>query len=360
MALLEYKCPCCSGKLEFNSAVQKMKCPFCDNEFEMEAMKAYDEQLSAEAPNNLTWNSESDSFWTGDEGEGLSTYVCKSCGAQIVTDETTASSNCPYCDSPIVMMGNLKGDLKPDLIIPFKYDKKAAKEAFEKHLSGKKLLPKSFLTQNHIDEIKGIYVPYWIYNSDADASYRYKASKVRTFTEGNFDVVETSYYMAFRSGSMSFENVPVDGSKKMDDNLMDSVEPFNFAEAVDFQTAYMAGYVSDKYDVTSADCEPRANKRITNSTAKQFEDTVTGYDSVETVNSSINLKNGTAKYALLPLWVMNATWKDKKYVFAMNGQTGKFVGDLPCDESLYKSAIFKTGAIVAAAAYAIFFLLHLL
>ena len=218
MALLEYKCPYCAGKLEFDSGIGTVKCPFCDTEFAMETFTQLDQELNEEAKDDMNWTTSADE-WSGLE-EGMVAYQCKSCGAQIVTSENTAASKCPYCDNPIVMMGNLKGDLKPDFIIPFKYDKKAAKEAFANHLKGKKLLPSVFTSGNHIDEIKGIYVPFWVYDSDANASIRYKCTKSKTHVEGDQEITETEYYTVLRGGAISYANVPVDGSKQIDNALM--------------------------------------------------------------------------------------------------------------------------------------------
>ena len=124
--LQEYKCPCCGGAIAFDSTLQKMKCPYCDTEYEMESLAAYDAELKNEPADNMKWKTESDN-WQEGETEGLYTYVCRSCGGEIVGDETTAAMSCPYCDNPVVMMGQLSGTLKPDLVIPFKLDKKAAK-----------------------------------------------------------------------------------------------------------------------------------------------------------------------------------------------------------------------------------------
>ncbi|MCR5330956.1 MAG: hypothetical protein K6E62_07185 [Lachnospiraceae bacterium] len=358
MALLEYKCPCCAGKLEFDSSLQKVKCPFCDSEFEMSMFEQLDEALDSQVEENLDWQTSTVDTWGVDEG--MKSYSCKSCGAQIVMDETTAAGKCPYCDNPIVMTGNLSGDLKPEMIIPFKLDKKAAKEAFTRHLTGKKLLPKVFSDQNHIDEIKGVYVPYWIFDSKAEASIKYNCTTVKSFNQGDTRITETQHYVAVRSGSLEFQNIPVDASRKMDDKLTESLEPFDLSQAVPFKTAYMAGYMADKYDVTAEDDTERVNNRVKNSTIRSFKDTVTGYSSVDIENSNVSLKNGTARYALLPVWVLNTSWNGNNYIFAMNGQTGKFVGDLPCDESLKKKISWGTGVAVAVATFAVGLLLHFL
>ena len=220
--LLEYKCPCCGGAIAFDSASQKLKCPYCDTEFDVETLKAYDEDLKKETPDDMKWQTEAGKEWQEGEAEGMRVYVCDSCGGEIVCDENTAATSCPYCGNPVVMKGNLKGFLKPDYIIPFKLDKKAAKAKFFEHLKGKRLLPKVFKSENHIDEIRGVYVPFWLFDSDVDANIRYKATRVRTWSDSENDYTETSYYAVYRGGNIAFENVPVDGSSKMPDDLMSS------------------------------------------------------------------------------------------------------------------------------------------
>ena len=358
--LQQYKCPCCDGAIEFDSSLQKMKCPYCDTEFEMETLVSYDNVLKNEQGDHMTWDTAAGGQWQEGETDGLREYVCQSCGGQIVGDETTAATSCPFCGNPVVMMGQFTGALKPDYVIPFKLKKKDAIAALKKHYGGKRLLPKIFSQQNHIDEVKGVYVPVWLFDTDADANIRYKASNVRTWSDSKYNYTETSFYSVTRSGTLGFERVPVDGSTKMDDALMESIEPFNFSEAVDFQTAYLAGFFADKYDVDSEQSVERANERIKKSTEKAFASTVQGYDMVSPVSSNISFQNGVAKYALYPVWLLSTTWNGNKYTFAMNGQTGKFVGDLPLDKAAYRKWLFGIAGAVSAAVFAASYLLWLL
>ena len=358
--LQEYKCPCCGGAIAFDSTIQKMKCPYCNTEFEMDALKGYDAELQDEETDSMEWETAAGGEWGEGETDGLRTYVCKSCGGEIVGDANTAATSCPFCDNPIVMMGQFSGSLKPDLVIPFKLDKKAATAGLMKHLTGKRLLPKIFKDQNHIDEIKGVYVPFWLFDTDVDAKVRYKATKVRTWSDSDYNYTQTSYYMVHRGGSVGFEYVPVDGSTKMADDLMESIEPFNCREAVDFQTAYLAGYLADKYDVTEEESIDRANERVKKSTEQAFAETVIGYDTVAAENTSVQFHGGKAKYALYPVWLLNTTWNGNKYTFAMNGQTGKFVGDLPVDKAAATRWTLILAAAFTAVTYGAATLLHLL
>jgi len=351
--LQEYKCPCCGGAIAFDSGIQKMKCPFCETEFEMDALKAYDEVLASEGTEDYTWETTAGEEWKEGETDNIRTFSCKSCGGEIIGDANTAATECPYCGNPVVMMNQFQGVLKPDFVIPFKLDKSAAMDKFKKHLQGKKLLPKAFTEGHHIEEIKGIYVPYWLFDTGVDANIRYAATKVTRWEDTNYKYTRTDYFNVVRKGKIAFEKVPVDGSSKMDDTLMESLEPYKFKEATPFQTAYLAGYVADKYDVDAESSVGRANERVKVATEDAFRATVTGYDSVDVENSVLQLKNGTAKYALYPVWILNTTWNGKKFVFAMNGQTGKFVGNLPCDKGLFWKYLFKMTGIASLIAFAV-------
>lgn len=342
------------------SVIQDYKCPYCDSEFDMQAVAERDAQLGAMQQDSMEWDTQAGQEWKEGETEGLRVYVCNSCGGEIVGDETLAATSCPYCDNPVVMKGQFAGALKPDLVIPFKKDKKAAIEGLKKHYEGKRLLPKVFKDENHIKEIKGVYVPFWLFDAEVQADVRYRATRVNRWSDSQYRYTETSYFAVNRAGMVAFDKVPVDGSTKMDDTLMESVEPFNINEAVDFQTAYLAGYLADKYDMTAEESILRANERIKASTEEAFRETVTGFDTVTPEYTQISLTNGKAKYALYPVWILNTKWKGKQYTFAMNGQTGKVVGDLPMDKGKYKRWLFGTAAIVAAIALAVQYLMWLL
>lgn len=368
--LFDYKCPSCGGAMEFDSKSQKMKCPYCDTEIAVEDMKSRDEELNGnQADTEANWSQPSNQ-WDDGETDNMSVFVCNSCGGEIVGDENTAATSCPYCGNPVVMKERFKGQLKPDYVIPFKLDKKQAMEKYKQHIKGKFLLPKLFKSQNHIDEIKGVYVPFWLYDSNVKANATFLAENIRRWHDSNYDYTETSYFSVYREGTMSFANIPCDGSSRMDDDLMESIEPFDFSQAVPFKTAYLAGYLADKYDVDEKENEPRANKRILESTIDVLRDTFKGRFTVvhNPVDKSINIPNdvinqgfagpganmsvlsGNIKYVLYPVWMLTSTYKGEKYTFAMNGQTGKFVGNLPTDKKKKWLTFFSTFAAASAIA----------
>ena len=378
--ITNYQCPACTGPLHYSESLGKLKCDYCGTEYEVaeiEAMYAKKEEKSVEAQKKAEketeqkkqqqakaaeegWDTSDISDNWGKDAAGMKSYNCPSCGAELICDETTAATSCPYCGNPTVVPGQFSGVLKPDYVIPFKLDKKAAKAGLERHLSGKTLLPKVFRDQNHIDEIKGIYVPFWLFDADAEADIRYKGTTVRTWSDSDYNYTQTSYYSILRGGRIGFERVPVDGSSKMEDDLMESIEPYDFKDAVDFQTAYLAGYLADKYDVNAEESIGHANRRIRQSTEDAFRATVKGYSGVVVENSNVRLENSRVKYALYPVWILNTTWQGKKYRFAMNGQTGKFVGNLPTDKGAYVRWFVGLTAGISVAAFSILSLLWML
>ena len=357
--MLQYKCPNCGGQLEFSSKEQNMVCPYCDSVIDISTLEDYEKEMeNAQPTEEPQWKTEG-TEWSEEEAQRLNVYVCNSCGGEVVADETTGATHCPYCSNPVILSGKFAGGLKPDYIIPFKVDKKATKEALKNHMKGKILLPKVFKDENHIDEIKGIYVPFWLFDAKAKGDNHFKATKVRHWSDSNYNYTETSHYSVVRGGSVEFEKIPVDASSKMDDALMDSVEPFNLAEAMDFNTAYLSGYFADKYDVEISESIGRANTRIINSTEDAFRSTVSGYSSVIKESASLGFENTVAKYALYPVWVLNTSWNGQKFVFAINGQTGKIVGNLPTDKQKYFAFLGGLAVAYSAVAFVILSMLGL-
>ncbi|MBQ6493760.1 MAG: hypothetical protein IJI92_07865 [Erysipelotrichaceae bacterium] len=314
--LKDFKCPNCGGRLEFDTKSQKLKCPYCDGTFDPEIFDEDDHYVV----DGETW-----------DDENVLVYTCKSCGGTIMADRNTAATSCPYCGNPVVMTSNVSGIYKPKRVIPFKFDKKQAKEKYREFLRGKTLLPREFTSEAVIDEIKGIYVPFWIFGGKANARMWFDATRNRYWSDANYNYVETSYYKLFRSGSVNFADVPVDASSKISDELTESVEPFDISAAREFTDNYLAGFLADKYDINVEESRDKANSRIANSTTSLFASTTSMYDTCVPSSSSIMINQGRQEYVMYPMWLLNIKYRGKMYTFAMNGQTGKFVGELPAD-----------------------------
>ncbi|MGN0667211.1 MAG: hypothetical protein ACI4KF_11890 [Huintestinicola sp.] len=325
--ITSYKCPCCGAELKFSAASQKMTCEYCGTELDVKAVEEFSRAASETPVNSCEWNNYTETEMQTDAN--ACAYTCDSCGAEIVGDKTLAASSCPYCGSPVVMNDKFAGMLKPDYIIPFKVDKEKATEEFKRLCSGKKLLPSDFLSKAGIESIQGVYVPYWLFDCDTSADIRYRGEKISTWSDGDYDVTETSHYLVIRCGNIGFDHVPVDGSTKMDHNYTEAIEPFNTKSAESFSSVYLSGYLADRYDRSAEECKPRANERIKQTVEDEFRKTAPNYTILKPEQTSISFKDGRISYSLMPMWLMTTVYNGEKYSFAMNGETGKFVGKLP-------------------------------
>ncbi len=323
-----FKCACCGAELKYSPGSGSLKCEYCGTEFEAEAAEAMAEAAESDAAGeNINWQHANPQTLENDGS--TCTYSCSSCGAQIAGDRTLAASFCPYCGNTVVMNDRLEGMLRPDYIIPFKVEKDAAAAKFKEFCKGKPLLPSGFLSSGRIDKIEGLYVPYWLFDAGVKGHVRFRAERVHTRREGDYNVTRTQHFMLYREGTMDFKHVPVDGTSKLGAEVTEAVEPFDMHGAAPFAKAYLSGFLADRYDVPQETCRPRADERIRQSITSALADTCRGYTSVRPQQQSLTVANGKIAYALLPMWLMTVNYNGKSYTFAMNGQTGKFVGELP-------------------------------
>lgn len=267
---------------------------------------------------------------------------------------------CPYCGNAAIVENQFAGTYQPDYIVPFRIDKKAAMQSFEATCKRLPFLPDEFKNKRKIEEMSGVYVPFWMFDCQANAAIAYRGERNSYWSDSENDYVKTDHYKLFRSGTLDFENLPVDASKKADDAYMDALEPYNLGEAVRFDTGYLAGFLADKYDVSASDSEPRANARIKATTESTFAGTVDGFSGVVPESSKVSFSDGKVRYSMLPVWMLHIAYEGQNYAYAINGQTGKVVGSFPVSKkkrNLYFLKAFGIGVAVMAAVLALITLL---
>lgn len=317
---VQYKCPNCGGGLKFDALKQDFICEYCDSVFKEEDFFGKDSDLNTENPEQKTVEQQ--------EYENAVLYVCPSCGAQIVTDETTAATTCYYCANPVVLSGRLSGEMKPDMIIPFKIDKKGAIQKFKEMCGKRKFLPKDFISESRLEEIKGVYFPYWYIDCETNGSINATSKQVRSWMVGDFRHTETTIRGHFRQGDMQVRNMPEAALKGKDKDIMRYVCPFNGADFVPFSMSYLSGFFAEKRNIETDEIQADVTQKIKRFSEEKLEKSIE-YANVSVKDSSINVGELKWSYNLLPVWVLNYKHKDKSYIYALNGQTGKVYGELP-------------------------------
>jgi DNA-directed RNA polymerase subunit RPC12/RpoP len=343
---LDYKCPQCGGNLVYSAEVGLMVCDNCGSRFDPREFQAQpqppDPAASASAagappqgaPEPVPGETAQAAAAAWPPAQ-FDQYTCRSCGAVVVAAATEAAGTCPYCRSPIVITQQLEGELAPDLVIPFQTTRDQAVAALTKLYGKKRLLPKVFSAQNFVDEVKGVYVPFWLFDYDIHLIEHYTATDVSTVHMGSRRHITTRKYAADRAGDARFLGIPVDGSVNMPDAIMESVEPFDLTQAVPFEPSYLPGFLAERYDVDSSQAAARAHDRLIKSAGTIFQDTVTGHERVASAGAEVFIKQTRLHYALLPVWMLTTFWRGQRFTFAMNGQTGRMIGDLPLDRQAY-------------------------
>jgi len=343
MDVVSYKCPNCSAPLTFEVDSQNWDCKFCGSQFERSQLESIEALGGTEKIEPVAPSPEVQASYES----GAVAYSCPSCGGRIVTDATTAATFCVFCHNPTVIASNLKEEKRPVRIIPFKLKKDEAAGALQKLCKKRPLLPRDFREYGLSGEVSGLYVPFWLYSADVAAQMSATATRVKSWSDSNYRYTKTDTYQVLRSGEASFRHVPADGSSKMDDKLMDALEPFRYEDMVEFTMEYLSGHFAESYDVDAVQAAPRAVSRMRDSAGGMIRGTVSGYSSVRVDNLQIQERNLRHMNVMLPVWMMMVPYKDKTYAFGMNGQTGKRVGKLPLSMGRFFALLGIIGALLS-------------
>lgn len=348
MSTVAYKCINCGGPLEFNPENQKFSCEYCKSDFTEQELKDHFGELDESLDDKENQVDESASAEEDEFGFNAVLFSCPNCGAEIITEATTVATSCIYCHSPVVLSGRLSGDYKPDIVIPFGFTGDAAKEKFYAMCKKKWFLPSDFISDAQIENMKGIYYPYWLVDSDKTGSCDATCKKYRTWRSGDYEYKETKTYSVSRMGSIAFKSYPNSALSKEDHQMLKYVNPYDNSAMTDFSMSYLSGFQAEKRDTERADIQEKVDKELLEYSEKIFKGTMDQYDSVSVDGIHMNTVNENWRYALFPVWLMTYTYRDQRKIFAINGQTGKTYGELPC--SMKKLSLFGAGLFVVLSA----------
>lgn len=322
-----FRCKNCGGNTVYSPEKGKMYCPHCDGIDSGEI-----------------------------EGAGIRAE-CVNCGAPLEIKEYNSTCKCEYCGSYIILDERVEGDYKPRMVLPFQIGMKRAVELLKEEFKSRVFTPGTFLAESTLEEMKGMYVPFWLYDYKADIDYIGKGTKVRVWTGGDTEYTETSYYHVARNMGIDFRKVPVDASIAMPDDVMDLMEPFDYNASKEFQAEYMSGFYGEIYNEGADSLEERAKQKAENDADVLLKDTLGGYTSLIPERKDIRLSRKEASYALLPVWRYIYKYQEKDYPFYVNGQTGKIIGSTPVSR---KKVLAYGGTVFAAVWMALSFLIGIM
>lgn len=351
MSTLTYKCPSCGAPLIYQGDEQTLKCHSCGNTFSGETVRQVSEIERDEGSSSTDWDMQGHNY-SQDEAARTKTFSCSSCGAELITDETTVATNCAFCGSPSIIPTQFTPGTRPEKIIPFTVSKESAEKTFYNYFRGKKMLPSVFLKgRNQISKIHQLYVPFWLFSCKADADMTFDGRRVMTRRSGQYMETITQHYLIRRAGNLNFENLPIDASEKIENDITETLEPYKVDLSIGFSPETLSGAMANRADVSPETCKKRANLRITNTTESVMRNTISGYSSVITRNKNISVDNGISLPVLFPMWQITTIREGKSYTFAINGQTGKLTTNIPYSKSKFFGWLFSIAGSFAVTAF---------
>ncbi|MBQ8040577.1 MAG: hypothetical protein IJ274_12060 [Lachnospiraceae bacterium] len=298
-----FKCKNCGGNSVYHPDKKAMWCPHCES---LDSQERVD-----------TENME----------------ICTNCGATLDSvTEYTSALKCSHCGSYIILKDRVEGENRPELILPFAISKEKAVEILKKEFGSRLLTPDSFLSHATLECLEGSYIPFWLYDYMSRVDYEGKATKVRTFRSGQYEVTETSHYRVTRKLDIQFDKIPVDASKRMANDIMDLMEPYEYQALLNFEEKYMSGFQGEIVNFSDAEEEERAKQKARNDSESLLNETILGYTTSVPLHKDIRIERQKARFALMPVWVYRYNFRGKDYVYHVNGQTGKVIGKTPTDK----------------------------
>lgn len=316
---LDQKCPTCTAPLHFSPKKQNWHCDYCGNDYTLDEVKEYAKKMNKELSSKKS-------------SVEIDSYTCSNCGAQIIAEDNTSATFCVYCKNTAILKDKFQGEFAPSLIIPFSNTKEDAVEAFKALGKGRPFMPGAFNDPKNIDEMRGVYIPFWLYDCSLDSSIEADSHRVATWSDSRYNYVKTDIFKSHRAGNINFKKIPVDGSTHFDDDIMNSIEPFDYDKLVEFNYSYLSGFLSEVYDVEKEKAYEDAIARAKSSVETELRNNITGFATVTILDSKHKATLNKVNYALFPVWLLNIKYQNKIYTFAMNGETGKLIGDIPIDK----------------------------
>ncbi len=337
------QCRNCAGPLTFDPTKQKLVCGHCGSEFAPEEFtqseKEYLLDKQAEAAENVY----------GDDAKDMMdcyVYQCHSCGGEIIINGTEASTRCIYCGNSNVVFSRIARHKRPQLIIPFKLTKEEAVAEVRKRFKKGMFIPRE-IKNFKVDNVRGIYIPYWIVDCD------HKASVVIQGQVSSGKHTRTVFYG--RAGRMSLKRLPLDASKMLSDESSARLEPYNLGAIKPFDEDYLLGFYSNISDITYGDLRSAANMRASEYFNQYAIADVKGASGKKVCQqahvTAINYDN--LNYAMFPAWFVTYYYKGQHNTILVNGQSGKIVCGVPWNKVLFYTLLIIAGIVLTAATFII-------
>jgi hypothetical protein len=333
-ALEKHPCPACGAQAEWNPAKQKLVCPFCGTESPYQlaqAVSPIEEIDLAQAlralPDNLR-----------DLQPAKTLVQCQSCKAVSAFSAERVGQRCEFCGSPaLVPYEDTGATIRPQSLLPFKVTEANVREAMRRWYASKWFAPGTLKQRALVDTIKGIYIPYWTFDAkvrcpwQAEAGHHYYVTEEYRDNQGRTQtrqVQKTRWEWAQGVLEHVFDDQPVPGTRGIHEGLLRSVEPWPTQDLISYDTAYLSGFVVERYQVALDEAATLSRAAMDTKLRDLCAAQVPG-DTYRNLRIDPDYSAETFKHILVPVWVLAYTYGAKAFQVLANGYTGKIDGEYP-------------------------------
>jgi predicted RNA-binding Zn-ribbon protein involved in translation (DUF1610 family) len=352
----QFPCKQCGGNLIFEPGQASLVCPYCQTENVI--------MLPAAPIQELDFYSALTDRSSADATQEVLTIKCTSCGAESSLSANVTSDRCPFCGSAIVTKGEAHKQIKPRSLLPFHVPREHAMNAFRRWIHALWFAPSELMKYAEAGGLKGVYLPYWTYDSNTDSDYtgqrgdNYTTIESYTAFENGRSVRRTRTVTKIRwryaAGRVfnRFDDVLVLASQSLPQNYIEELEPWDLGNLVPYTEEFLAGFVAESYQVDLEQGFERAKQLM----APTIEATIRGdiggdHQRISSVNTRYH--DITFKHILLPVWISAYRYRDKIFRFMVNARTGEVCGERPY--SAWKIFFAVMGGLILVAMIIWFF-----
>lgn len=323
METKSFSCPSCGGKLFYNPKMKVLSCEACKNNYFPNEIMNYDKNLDVDIEIVADHFSQEDN---------TNMYTCSSCGGQIIALDSIVSTACPFCGNNVLIKSSLVGSYRPKYVVPFSKNKEEAKGLLNQYLNKSILLSKKTKSELKQEGLNDIYIPIYLVKGKACFDFskieRGNVSDIFKNSEDRIPTVQITMY-----GKVNFSKLPVDGLKDLDNDLVESVSPFEINDLKPFETPYLAGHLAKRFDISFNHLEDAVAIRVKDDIynyVKNKEFKMHSEDkSFSYLVSNVEVYNMQATYIFYPMWLLEHSYNGKKICMAINDKNGKIFGILP-------------------------------
>ncbi|MEZ4383291.1 MAG: hypothetical protein R3A79_18325 [Nannocystaceae bacterium] len=325
-----FPCEQCGADLTFKPGDDQLVCPYCGH---AQAIVVDGEVVEHDFKSALI------SARTAPASaivEGGHTIRCEGCGAETMI--AGQSDHCAFCGSPVVVaVEESAALLVPDSVLPFKIDRRSAKEAFNTWVHKLWFAPGELKKRAHTQGMDGVYIPYWTYDSETATRYRgergehYYVNESYTDSEGKSQtrrVQKTRWHRTSGRIEVPFDDVLVCASETLPDKLIRKLWPWDLDDLKPYSAAFLSGFVTEQYKVDLEEGWKRAQLLMRPAIEAAIRRDIGG-DEQRIASMDVRYAEITFKHCLLPLWISSFRFNDKVYRFVVNARSGKVSGERP-------------------------------